>query len=1174
MNEKENISQIVQTIIDAIQRGDDDKILAEKVKECKQGIDAYLCSSEGGYCEAAWEEFKDKALDGLRSTVNQCIKARKGGKRDDLKKYKEGYFNEIVQNANDVAQKQGICTPEFVVSVLKPEDLSLDGKTDQCYQVCCEYPDLGFTVDNIYGFCTKGNSDKLTEAGQEGAFGIGIKSLFCFVDDFRIDSNISLHIATDQKPLDICTLEKAKEWNGKTTKLTFSIRYQKPEVFEEPENLEKREAGDVHANFNIDKLLGFIDTVKQLSEVEESDATKLQNDLKRYLFNGCDKELLFDVRALLFTELRGAKDFGRLKTSIKRLTICYGNKEVCRCNVDSPYPLDQYVQDDILIKMSKISLWNRNATYMTFHFPKDDISLAFRYNQDYEDDHVPYDRLYATYFVKTDNYLDKDKPCGCLVNTKEINSSRSGLDQDTESNSKTQIMECAKYAVKQLHDIAVEHSDDNWKKISSDILHRLLWIYRSNAREVGDELIPLGIFEGYLNHACQENCLYLTGKAYVIKEEPDVCGEAINKNLPAAADSDNTRKIFDAYQRFIRKDDGMRWNDTDYLNLPTGIKRFITAFFENDDIWIKQLVYPLVRNEAELIRWRIGGESFEQIQNFLPTDDIDRILVKQLIGRFKVSDDFNFMGEYSDGVIRSWLFGQDSKDSSFAEKSSEFERSFGDLRNALKDRRHMINYAIPSRGYTEWWYFKSEDFYKEDNNQNQQFENEGTILQLLNLLSRDNPRVLFTGSYKNYGYYDGLINPERAFVHNMPRFVNLWNRGDSRDCSNHFYCFRLNLLKLTFKNFVNFKHARESLDAYNVSVDSKYQVNNFPCSDYRHLPWVDRCELENVNTESLEELFRWFSSYKNLEQIKHIGIKSIASSVQGNNDNDKNSTLIRFLKMFIDPETIVRLEKLTDLNIGNKKYLGYLTNLEQTSDHANKYRLCVRQSIESGWRDFDPVSSENEMPEKYLVIYYANTDVQKALSETLKHIGFDPEVCYYFDHFIRPGNIRQVSESLFGRFRKRPKVPVIQYAFLKREREPDELYDKLSPEDIFSLLSYDTSYDDRCPFCGGIPTLNIKGGKEELSLMENKNCMVVMLPAQFEDSSGCRRELFVQTICCKSCFEEYKNSLTSAEVKIEEKDRILVLNNRICSKTRERNYSHEFPLSPNNWAIIKRFNRI
>lgn len=167
---------IAQSIIDAIQRDEYDDVIEKYIDEANSFL------LDGKDKPNFYDEFIGKTLSDLKTTINGCIKARNNPKKkDDLKKYKEGYFNEIIQNANDIVWKLEQVNPVLEIVVAKHE---------QVYTVKCMYPDKGFTLENIYGFCTRGNSNKKSENGQEGMYGIGIKSLFCFVDELEIESNI------------------------------------------------------------------------------------------------------------------------------------------------------------------------------------------------------------------------------------------------------------------------------------------------------------------------------------------------------------------------------------------------------------------------------------------------------------------------------------------------------------------------------------------------------------------------------------------------------------------------------------------------------------------------------------------------------------------------------------------------------------------------------------------------------------------------------------------------------------------------------------------------------------------------------------------------------------------------------------------------------------------------
>ena len=69
-----------------------------------------------------------------------------------LQGYSEGYFNEIVQNANDLHSSSRI-------------DIDVNKNGDIC-AVICKYADAGFELSNIYAFLNREMSDKTGEKNQ------------------------------------------------------------------------------------------------------------------------------------------------------------------------------------------------------------------------------------------------------------------------------------------------------------------------------------------------------------------------------------------------------------------------------------------------------------------------------------------------------------------------------------------------------------------------------------------------------------------------------------------------------------------------------------------------------------------------------------------------------------------------------------------------------------------------------------------------------------------------------------------------------------------------------------------------------------------------------------------------------------------------------------------------
>ena len=430
MEEKNNEIK-AQSIIDAIQRYEigEEGFLDKDVDEAVKKADSFLLDNGEEPC--FFEDFVSKTITDLKTTINGCIKSRNNPKKkDDLKKYKEGYFNEIIQNANDVVWKTRSENPTVEMSF---------SKVGNKYTVRCVYPDKGFSLENIYGFCTRGNSDKKSQNGQEGMYGIGIKSLFCFVDEFEINSNINIKVSSSgEKKLDKVELNFAKDKrivDGKTI-LSFSFIYNET-------------GNNHHAGFNVVKLAQFIDKIYE-------DKTGYDEIIRKYFLTGKDEEIIFDARALFFTELRG--DNRHFQNSIKKVIIKKDVTEICKLESREEEVKIETEIDNVIVK--KVSIIDQEK-YLLMHYKDEQITIGFRINS--REDDIDQDRLYSTYFIGT--YVNQ-RPIlgvqtGCLINTTEINSSRSGLERENEGEPKVlrEIMYKGKASVSILCELAVKDEE-------------------------------------------------------------------------------------------------------------------------------------------------------------------------------------------------------------------------------------------------------------------------------------------------------------------------------------------------------------------------------------------------------------------------------------------------------------------------------------------------------------------------------------------------------------------------------------------------------------------------------------------------------------------------------------------------------------------------------------------
>ena len=336
---------IAQTINEALAKGTYNGSIDESIKIADQ----YLQFKSDNKPE--WlDEFLTVNKNKLTETI--CRANRKNGLAS-LTGYSEGYFNEIIQNANDLHCGNVI---DFYCST-----------NGDKYQVQCKYKDFGFTTSNIYGFLNREMSDKDIDKGQTGKYGIGIKSFFQFVDFFEIKSNIIIRFTIDRLDdgeLDITSfISINKDWDKENTILTFN--YNK----------------NIESSFNVTKLNDLIDYLNKGSST----------NVEKFLFSGKTHELVFDVRSLMF--------MNNFKQSISKLNF---NGRYHSTNINLSFGEMEYYKLDSLkysIRNCVVSIDKNEYEYLLCSINK--MNYAFPLFD--EDSFIT--RYYSTYFIKgADDY--------------------------------------------------------------------------------------------------------------------------------------------------------------------------------------------------------------------------------------------------------------------------------------------------------------------------------------------------------------------------------------------------------------------------------------------------------------------------------------------------------------------------------------------------------------------------------------------------------------------------------------------------------------------------------------------------------------------------------------------------------------------------------------------------
>ncbi len=1104
MNKEEEIK--AQKIIDAIQRGEIDADLS--VKTFIKQADEYLLHN--GEKPDFYDAFIKITSRDLKTTVNGCVKSRNQAKhRDDLTKYKEGYFYEIVQNANDIVWKSDqIKNPKMTVAVAKKEN--------GVYKVTCTYPDEGFCLLNIYGFCTKGNSDKSAEKGQEGMYGIGIKSLLCFADELEIDSNISIqiHASADGKILDeVQITEPKKERQKKQTSLSFTFT-----CHGDSQNLK-------HAGFNTRKLADLIDEV-----YKEND-----RNFDRFFFNGKDDEMVFDTRSLFFTELRGENR--KYENSIKCLELKKEGQDGAVLNIKATETT--VCMDDV-----KIAEIKGHFKYIIFHYTDQQISVAFEYNQKQQEVE---DRLYATYFIGTYDPQRSllGKKTGCLVNTTAINSSRSGLEREKEQDPEIlkSIIEKGKKSAETLCKILAKD------EVCLDILCQLLWIFREERGQIFDDQLVECIQDSISDWCFGDGC------RYILKEEDEIIDKEIRKNRPISSDQNNLKALFRIYKRYLHPEnnsDIVLSDSEGYEKLTSGIKNLCEVIFdqseEKKEIWITQELgkLPFLTGVKELIERRIGGSGFAEIQKYLETlEKEDRIFMKQLIARYKVSNDFDLMGNYTDDIIRDWLFGGMSSDSDYEKKAEEFEYAYGELKQLIQPFIGTIQYKISAYRAVYWERVKNE-YSKAKNLQ----LSDDYMLQLLEWIAY---KKIYVGVIKTKEkYQDDLL-----FIHNLPIHFKLTS-NEKKSCKEEGsfkYIYLDQIFEKYMSSFDKFKIARNYVDKYKTLITEKNGVNGYyggKDEDFTRIPIRD-CTVQEMKLSELKDVFKWLAEYEHVDAIGRITIKQIDFEEQ----KSDVSSLIDFVKLLIEKEDVFIKINVIPAENNKKKFIGYATNLNDKSG------LRVHLSADGKFKEMGAVPEEGK---KYLLIYTTYDNEREVLSKVFKDLSYKEEICSYIENFIKTGNIKTMKIDMYHKFLMRRRQNV-KFLFEDLDLEDFDLEEEFNLQQTMDLLTGEMSYNSHCPICRLIPTLDLE--EANIHRLENKNFLVAMLKAKHNQS-----EKYVKILCCKSCFKEYKDSLTEAVVEDVDnaKYKKLILKNTISTIEMSRDMENEVLISPLNWEIIRRFN--
>jgi len=449
-------------------------------------------------------EWLDDFLESNRCKLVETICRATSGTQviSSLQGYREGYFNEIIQNANDLHCGDSV-------------EINVSRNGSEC-TLECQYADKGFELSNIYAFLNREMSDKSENEAQTGKFGVGIKSFFKFVDTLKIDSNVAFDFSINRTEKD--TLIKGKTfindgWN--TGKTTLTVSYN----------------SDVVTPFNTKKLTGLVDYLCGYGRY----------NAEQFFLTGQDMELVFDARSLIFMFInaKSKRNISKLvfKGSAHQIDIVCSEKTRIK---DLKNDEDTWKAGVIILKL----LVDGNVSYEQKYiiFNHESITSAFAVGCFSNEPN----RMFSTYYLKADTQ-EQILPIGMLVDSKFANIYRNDVGDSEEKI--TQVYKKIREYMKNLYVFmcSEEASQLSCSEDISDVFHNIVARYLMVDKS---EHWETPLYDVYFDNAKLPKVHGEASKSYVITHNSK---EAYDNS--SFQEGDITRELRENYFDYIEKKD-------------------------------------------------------------------------------------------------------------------------------------------------------------------------------------------------------------------------------------------------------------------------------------------------------------------------------------------------------------------------------------------------------------------------------------------------------------------------------------------------------------------------------------------------------------------------------------------------------------------------------------------
>lgn len=650
--------------------------------------------------------------------------------------YKEGYFNEIIQNANDLNYHND------------NNEIHFECKKNGCeYTLSATYNDRGFIISNIYSFLTKDSSDK--KGKQTGRFGVGIKSLFLCIDSLEIESNIRMKFTIKEKKKRKELTKGTRKWYLK--KGTGKWRLKKEFMVEKEisiNNENNKEKTRLEIKFRFEKNKEYNLNLKKLAELIDYLTTDdMEIDINKIFNNGKKNEILFDIKSLMFMKneypikniiFEGTGEKFKKEIKLSRQKIEEYNdivKKIEECK-DPKKSNKNYTlrKEKLCIKERKTKKVLQNEDEKEYLSLNEEEYLLFS-NKDNEfinaiafpiNENEVRTKYYSTYLVAEE---EKNKYCfSVFVDVKNTNANRNNIGEEQDDTN--EVVEEIRKEIKSIIEIML--SDELNKKIKdkreilkdiSIIFHR---IFATEINIYKREMYNSNL-ENIIKNSLIYNCIGLSNKNLPVLKNEDIEYNK-NKNFIYAKEVKIGKDILCQY--FGKEEDNGQKEQIFYLEEINNGKEFIDynvkeAYLQLNDIYEKlkgiyenyidgfSEILNYFKDEAEYVRDVINGDRnkkyieicsideyiYEKIKVMKTEEEKKKIFqnICKVIGDLEITEVIDKGGVINKSKIsfKDYLFSENIND----EKNYSIQNYYNgkemyeDLKNNLLDNKLFFEYV-------------------------------------------------------------------------------------------------------------------------------------------------------------------------------------------------------------------------------------------------------------------------------------------------------------------------------------------------------------------------------------------------------------------------------------------------------------------------------------------------